>query len=100
LIVFLDRLHEDLSSGSIVFDVGPAPRSPNAAYTTPDKTNKLGPIDQDAATAPARKAVLLKVKTANLYYCVCHEVASLHVEFDSTLTKKETPFLEFNWSKE
>jgi len=40
---------------------------------------------------------LLKVKTANLYYCVCREVASLHVEFDSTLTEKETPFLEFNW---
>ena len=32
---------------------------------------------------------LLKVKTANLYYCVCREeVASLHVEFDSTRTGK------------
>jgi len=41
------------------------------------KKNKLGPIDQDAATAPAREAGLLKVKTANLYYCVCHEVSNL-----------------------
>jgi len=59
LVVFLDRLHEDLSSGSIVFDVGSAPRSPNAAYTH-RKKNKLGLIDKDAATAPARKAGLLK----------------------------------------